>query len=223
MVEKMSLNQASVSKSVCSGTQSRCLCQERLKGRHSHPEQWGGELQQFLLQYTTVPLNSCVCRADQVSIKKGLGLAGKHRDELIPRWIKRELQKQKPSCCVPGCDTVSDHTCMFASFNTICTAASVNVDGSRSTTVATSKTFPLCAQHYHTVYKHCNPESVYECALCGSKRRHRASSNLRWIFRPVPQRENVDVLLQETGNFDQCITADSLACNKCYVFWRSSL
>ena len=111
---------------------------------------------------------------------------------------------------------------MFASFNTICTAASVNVDESRSTTVATSKTFPLCAQHYHTVYKHCNPESVYECALCGSKRRHRASSNLRWIFRPVPQRENV-VLLQETGNFDQCITADSLACNKCYVFWRSSL
>ena len=56
---------------------------------------------------------------------------------------------------------------------------------------------------------------MFECALCGSNRSHRASSNLRWTFRAVPQ---PDVLLQETGNFDQCITADSLACNKCYVF-----
>ena len=76
-----------------------------------------------------------------------LGLAGKHRDEFIPRWIKRELQKQKPSCCVPGCDTVSDHTCMFASFNTICTAASVNVDRSSFCGRGKTKTLPWHIWH----------------------------------------------------------------------------
>ena len=30
-------------------------------------------------------------------------------------------------------------------------------------------------------------------------------------------------MLQETGNFDRCITADSLACNKCYVFCQRLL
>ena len=42
-------------------------------------------------------------------------------------------------------------------------------------------------------------------------------------FRPVSQPENVEVLLCEAGNFDGCTTADSLACNKCYVFCRKLL
>lgn len=57
----------------------------------------------------------------------------------------------------------------------ICAATSVNTDG--SATVADTNLFPLCVQHYHIVYKYCNRESVVECALCGSKHRHRASSN----------------------------------------------
>ena len=101
-----------------------------------------------------MPLSSCVCRADQVSIKKGLGLAGKPKDEFIPRWIKRELQKQKPNCCVPGCGMVADHTCAFASYHTICAAAGVSIDA--STTVTITNSSPLCAQHYHNVYKHCS-------------------------------------------------------------------
>ncbi len=36
--------------------QERCsLCKERLRGAHSHPEQWQGELQQFLLRYADIP------------------------------------------------------------------------------------------------------------------------------------------------------------------------
>ena len=222
MVRNMSTDEASNRESTCNGTESRCaLCHERLKGRHTHPELWACDLQQFLLRYTAIPLGSCVCRADQVSIKKGLGLAGKHKDEFIPRWIKRELQQQKSSCCVPGCGMVAECTCVFASFDTICAAISVNTD--ESATVADTNSFPLCVQHYHIVYKHCNRESVVECALCGSKRKHRASSNLRWTFRPVPQPESVAVLLQETGNFDQCITGDSFACNKCYAFCQRLL
>ena len=80
-------------KSTCDGTESRCaLCHEHLKGVHTHPELWASDLQQFLLRYTAITLGSCVCQADQVSIKKGMGLTGKHKDEFIPRWIKRELQ-----------------------------------------------------------------------------------------------------------------------------------
>ena len=59
--------------------------------------------------------------------------------------------------------------------------------------------------------------------MCGSKHRHRASSNLRLTFRTVPQLESVAVLLQETGNFDQRITGESFACNRCYVFCQRLL
>ena len=136
----MSTDEASNHESTCNGTESRCaLCHEHLKGRHTHPELWACDLQQFLLRYTAIPLGSCVCRADQVSIKKGLGLAGKHKDEFIPRWIKRELQKQKSSCCVPGCGMVAECTCVFASFDTICAATSVNTD--ESSTVADTNSF----------------------------------------------------------------------------------
>ena len=105
-----------------------------------------------------------MCRADQVSIKKGLGLGEKLRDEFIPRWIKRELQKQKPSCCVPGCGKVADRTCVFASFDSICAAVSVNSD--KSTTFATTSPFPLCTQHYHTVYKHSVTLKVFMSVHC---------------------------------------------------------
>ena len=116
---------------------------------------------------------------------------------------------------------VADRTCAFAFFDTICAASSVNIN--ESATVVSTSSFPLCTQHYHTVYRHCNPESVIECALCSSKRRHRVNSNLCWTFRPVPHPENVDDLLREAGNFEGCISADSLACNKCYVFCQRLL
>ena len=146
------------------------LCHERLKDAHSHPGQWNSELQQFLLQYTTVPLSSCVCKADEVSIRRGLG--GKQKG-FIPRWVKREMQKQKQSCCVPGCCVIAERTCVFASFDTICAASNASSDEPATGRVTDS--LPLCIQHYHTVYKYCNPENVPECALCGSKRRHRVS------------------------------------------------
>ena len=167
----MSANEASCLKSkvsACKSTQSRCgLCHERLKV-DSHPVQWESDLQEILLQYVTIPSSSCVCRADQVSIKKGLGLAGKPKDEFAPRWVKRKMQKHKPDCCIPGCGMVADRTCVFTSLNAICAAGGVGIG--KSTGVATTSSFPLCTQHYHTVYKHCNPERVLECALCGCKR-----------------------------------------------------
>ena len=83
----------------CSG--ERCsLCKRHLRRPHSHPEQWNGELQQFLLQYTDIPdpLHVCVCK--KLNIRKGL--SGKCKSEFTPRWLKREKNKMK-LCCVPGC------------------------------------------------------------------------------------------------------------------------
>lgn len=206
--------------SACLGTQSRCaLCHERLRSAHTHPGQWKSDVQQFLLQYSNIPLSSCVCKADEVSVRKGL--TGKFQGDFIPRWVKREMHNQKPSCCVPGCRVTAERTCGFASFDTICAASSVSIDDQATATA--SSPFPLCTQHYHTVYKYCNPENVTECALCGSKRKHRVNSKLPWTFRPVPQPENIHVLLQDAGNFDGCLTGDSLACNKCYMFCQKLL
>ena len=89
VVKTMSSNQEYDCKTRFSPSQSpeiRCaLCHEHLKDAHSHPGRWNSELQQFLLQYTTVPLSSCVCKADEVSIRRGLG--GKQKG-FIPRWVK---------------------------------------------------------------------------------------------------------------------------------------
>ena len=75
------------------------LCKGHLGRSHSHPEQWNGELQQFLLQYTDIPdpLHACVCKADELSIRKGL--SGKCKGDFTPRWLKREKNKMK-LCCV---------------------------------------------------------------------------------------------------------------------------
>ena len=83
-----------------------------------------------------------------------------------------------------------------------------------------SSSFLLCMQRYHTVYKHCNPESVLECALCGCKCRHHVSSKLPWKFRHVPLFESIHILLQDMGNLDGCLTTDSLACYKFYFLPR---
>ena len=83
----------------CSGEHCS-LCKGHLRRSHSHPEQWNGELQQFLLQYTDIPdpLHACVCKADELSIRKDL--SGKCKGEFTPRWLKREKNKMKPCCVV---------------------------------------------------------------------------------------------------------------------------
>ena len=123
-------------------------------------------------------------RADGLSTQKGL--AGKFKGEFIPRWVKQELQKQRPSCCVPGCTKKKklNVTCGFAIFDSICAASNVSTDEAAGATVTSS--LSLCTQHYHSVYRHCNAESEFECALCDSKRRHRVASKLRWPFNLSP-------------------------------------
>ena len=201
----------------CEKVLSHCaLCKERLKDIHSHPGRWKVELQQFLLRYSAVPLTACVCRADEISIKKGL--AGNFKGDFVPRWVKREIKKQKLNCCVPGCCALADRNCVFASLDTICAACGVTNRGEPATAAAATDSFHVCKEHYHTVYRYCNPESVIECALCSTKRRHCTTSDTRWPFRPVPQSESINVLLHEVGDFDKSVTVDSRVCNKCYQF-----
>ena len=122
---------------------------------------------------------------------------------------------------VPGCNVVAEctSTCVFPSFDTTCAASDVSIDEPAYHTASSS--FLFCTQHYHTVYKHCTPESVLECALCGCKCRHHVSSKLPWKFRHVPLFESIHILLQDMGNLDGCLTTDSLACSKCYLLLRA--
>ena len=50
-----------------------------------------------------------MCRADDLSLKRGFD--GKCKEEFIPRWVKREEQKLKPHCCVPGCNAIAERVC----------------------------------------------------------------------------------------------------------------
>ena len=66
----------------------------------------------------------------------------------------------------------------------------------------------------YATYSYCR--CVSECALCGSK--HRAGNDRRAPLRPLPQPETIKVLLDEAGNFEKCLSVESVACNSCYLF-----
>ena len=76
---------------------------------------------------------------------------------------------------------------MFASFDTICRAADVCVGEAVGATAPSS--FPVCSRHYYTVHSFCRTD--VECALCGSKRRHRATIDRSLPLRPVPQPQSI--------------------------------
>ena len=86
------------------GQQSHCtLCKQPLRGTvHSHPGQWKSELQQFPLKYSEIPGSSCVCKACDLRVRRGLH--GKYKGDLG----LNKTSKRKPCCCVPGCGETSN-------------------------------------------------------------------------------------------------------------------
>ena len=144
---------------------SHCiLCKLPLRGTHSHPGQWKSELQQFLLKYSEIRRSSCVCKACEDSIRRGLD--GKYKGE----FGLNKTSKRKQCCCVPGCGKVSEHSC--ADFDTICDASLSEEE--------VSSPLHLCSH-----CSHC--QCVSECALCGSKSEHRAGNDKRAQLRPLTQ------------------------------------
>ena len=69
----------------------------------------------------------------------------------------------------------------------------------------------LRSEHYYATYSYCR--CVSECALCGSKSKHHAGNDKRAPLRPLPQPETINVLLDEAGNFEKCLSVESVACN----------
>ena len=183
---------------------------------HSHPGQWNRELQQFLLKHTEIRMSACVCKPCECSMRRGLG--GQFVGEFIPCWIKLEIKKQKQCCCVPGCGKTSERTCAFAPFHMICEAANVSLS-EEEVTIPCSP-FHMCSQHYYGTYSYCR--SVSECALCGSKEKHRAGVERRQSVRPL-QPESITLLLHEIGNFEKILSEESVVCNSCYQFCKRLL
>ena len=107
--------------------QERCsLCQEHLRGSHSHPASWNEDMREVLLRYTHEEDVSklCVCKADELSIRKGV----RNRSEFTPRWLKHKQKKRKVLCIIPGCSSVSERTCGFTTYETICIVCDVYCD-----------------------------------------------------------------------------------------------
>ena len=100
---------------------------------------------------------------------------------------------------------------MFADFDTICEATNVSVSEEE-----VSSPLHLCSEHYYATYSYCRCVGV--CALCGSKSKHRAGNDKCAPLRRLPQPESINVLLDEAGNFDKCLSVESVVCNSCYLF-----
>ena len=195
----------------------RCsLCKERMRGTHSHPNSWNTEMQELLTSCHGFEDASklCVCKADELSIRRIV----KNKREgncVVPRWIKRE-QKKKSVCVVPGCSSASERSCGFASFAEICSVCNCEASEDVSSDVL------LRGQHYRVVHRHYHPDDDVVCALCGARRKHRASVNRTWAFRPIPKPECIEALLHEIGSFEGSLT-NSVVCAACYVFCQSAL
>ena len=70
----------------------------------------------------------------------------------------------------------------------------------------------LCSENYYATYSYCR------CvALCGSKSKHHAGNDKGVPLRPLPQPETIKVLLDEAGNFEKCVSVESVACNSCML------
>ena len=160
------------------GSRAVVLCANSLLGVHSHPGQWKSELQQFLLKYSEIPGSSCVCKACDLTIRRGLH--GKYKGE----FELNKTSQRKQCCCVPGCGKTSECSCtdfdtiiLCAVFDTVCEAANVSVSEEE-----VSSPLHLWSEHYNATYSYCR--CVSECALCGSKSKHRAGNDKRAPLRP---------------------------------------
>ena len=79
----------------------------------------------------------------------------------------------------------------------------------------------FCSEHYYATYSYCR--CVSECALCGSKSKHRAGNDKRAPLRHLPQPETSNVLLDAAGNFEKCLSVENVACNRFCLFSMRSL
>ena len=109
------------------------------------------------------------------------------------------------------CARASERSCGFASFAEICSVCNCEASEDVSSDVL------LCGQHYRVVHRHYHPDDDVVCALCGARRKHRASVNRTWAFRPIPKPECIEALLHEIGSFEGSLT-NSVVCAACYVF-----
>ena len=159
-------------------------------------------------------MKSCVCKCCERNLRRGM--SGKFRGEFIPRWIRQDLKKQKQYCCVPGCGNTSERSSELFSFDIICEAAHVSVSEEEVTNA--SGPFNLCSQYYYAAYS--QSRSINECTLCGSKSRHRAGSEKR---RLLPEPETIQMILDETGDSEKCVSSQSVVCNSCYLFCKKLL
>ena len=99
---------------------------------------------------------------------------------------------------------------VFADFSTICEAANVTVSEEE-----VSSPLHLCSEHYAT-YSYCR--CVSECALFGSKSKHRAGNDKRVPLRLLlPQLGTIKVLLDEAGNFEKCLCGEHAIAAICFL------
>ena len=126
------------------------------------------------------------------------------KENIFPFGLNKTLQKKsKFAVYQVGCGKTSERSCVFADFDTICEATNVSV--------SEEEVLHLCS----ATYSYC--QCVSECALCGSKSKHRAGNDKRVPLR-LTTPGTIKVLLDEAGNFEKCLSVESVACNSCYLF-----
>ena len=177
------------------------LCKQGNVLKYVHPKSWKNEhLLSRLRQYEPsldVQPDSCICRLCRDDISKI------DDDNFMPRWRKNN---QKNKCFLPDCTNISSKTTQLVDYSRLCNLFNISEENSEYSNM---KQFPLCSEHYGTLYKQLNPTNR-NCRTCSKVITDTSKT------RKCPNPSLIQHFLSDNQDFVGTIDEEDRICNTCY-------
>ena len=177
------------------------LCKQGNLSKYFHPKSWKNKalLDQLreLEPSIAIQLDSCICRPCRDDISKITNHG------FVPRWRK---VKRSQHCYVPGCSDSVQRVTKLVDKETLCHILDIQTENAGED----DKTgFPLCMEHYGTLYRYLNPESR-NCKTCNKRILEHTNS------RKCPDPVLIQRFLQQNTDFSGQICTEDRICYSCY-------
>ena len=177
------------------------LCKQGNVLKYVHPKSWKNEhLLSRLRQYEPslyVQPDSCICRLCRDGISKI------DDDNFMPRWRKNN---QKNKCFLPDCTNISSKTTQLVDYSRLCNLFNISEENSEYSNM---KQFPLCSEHYGTLYKQLNPTNR-NCRTCSKVITDTSKT------RKCPNLSLIQHFLSDNQDFVGTIDEEDRICYTCY-------
>ena len=178
---------------------------------YSKPSSWSEENRRWLsnVHIQSIPPDSLVCRACEKFIKRNTG-----KENIVPRWIKKNRPKPLSYCMVEGCGELSRTTTHIVTHDIA--QEYLDLVPTPESCSTTSQMLTLCNSHYQFLYRKVHYPDP--CASCCTQPNYGEK-----YVRCCPDPEQISAFLKQTFNFDVILTPKSKICKQCYLFHRQIL